>query len=227
MQPHLVHQLVHDKGGAGHIAAVLHKGDEEIQNQDVGQENEHRAHAGDDAVADEALQRSVAHDASHHVAQPAEQRLQPIHRVLPHGEGAEEGDEHHHEEDRIAQPTVRHHGVNLVRQVVQRTLLVALVAFGQCTAHESVFGVGDGALDVLVRMGLARMGFTHMLRVIHRMAVVFQVLVGNLVAHLRHAAVRVALLHILFQLLVVLQQFDGQEAGGKRVAEAVFVELGT
>ena len=41
----------------------------------------------------------------------------------------------------------------------------------------------------------------------------FLELVGNLVAHFDDAAIGVALVGVLLQLLVVLQQFDGQKAG--------------
>ena len=50
----MVHQFVHDEGGTSHIAAVLHKGDEKIQYQDVGKEDDDASHTADDTIDQEA-----------------------------------------------------------------------------------------------------------------------------------------------------------------------------
>ena len=46
------HDVVHDKGHAGHVPAVLQYGQRQEQDEDVGQEGQDAAHAGDDAVHD-------------------------------------------------------------------------------------------------------------------------------------------------------------------------------
>ena len=61
MQTHLMHQLVHDKGCSCHIARVLHQRDEEIENQDLWQEDNHRAHTAYDAIDEHCLQRTFGH----------------------------------------------------------------------------------------------------------------------------------------------------------------------
>ena len=108
---------------------------------------------------------------------------------------------------------------------MQGAFLVFDIAFGQGTAHEGIFGVGDGGFDVLM-VGLDGylMAFADVL--VHQSpTAVAPEVVGNLVTHFQHTAVGVALLDVLLQLVVVLQQFDAQEAGADMVAEAVFVQL--
>jgi len=48
------HDLVHQEGGPGHVAGVLQHDDEEEQDQDLGQEDQHAADPGDDAVHHQA-----------------------------------------------------------------------------------------------------------------------------------------------------------------------------
>ena len=36
VQPHLVHHLIHDESRPRHITRIFHKGDEQIENDDVG-----------------------------------------------------------------------------------------------------------------------------------------------------------------------------------------------
>ena len=52
-ETHLAQQLVHDKGNAGHVAAVLQHAEEEEQGDDHGQEHQYGAHTAEDAVYDE------------------------------------------------------------------------------------------------------------------------------------------------------------------------------
>ena len=49
-RPMLPQQLVHHKSHAGHIAGILQQGKEEEQGHDDGQEAQHTAHTGKDAV---------------------------------------------------------------------------------------------------------------------------------------------------------------------------------
>ena len=104
-------------------------------------------------------------------------------------------------------------GIDAVGVLVECALLVLGVAFGQCAAHKGILGVGDGALDVLrLLFHCHLMAFAYVF--VHKSASnLFLELVGNLIAHFDDAAVGVALVGVLLQLLVVLQQFDGQKAG--------------
>ncbi len=52
-------QLVHHEGHAGHVAAVLHQGQEEEQRHDDGQKAQHAAHAGEDAADDQTVDGGV------------------------------------------------------------------------------------------------------------------------------------------------------------------------
>ena len=52
-------QLIHDEGDAGHVAGVLENGQEEEEHHNDRQEAEHTAHAGENAVDDEAMYNRV------------------------------------------------------------------------------------------------------------------------------------------------------------------------
>ena len=55
-QAELPENPVHDKGDPGHVAAGLQEGQEEEQDQNLGDEAQHSANTGDNAVQDETLQ---------------------------------------------------------------------------------------------------------------------------------------------------------------------------
>ena len=97
-QPEPAQGPVHDKCRPGHIARVLQKGQKQEQQGDLGQEGEHTAHAGDDAVAGQG-DEDVGHP------QPLQSWGQPLGKSVhgrphpvgqPGAEGAE-GDHKHHQ----------------------------------------------------------------------------------------------------------------------------------
>ena len=55
----LPQQLIHHEGHPGHVAGVLQDGEEEEQHHDDGQEAQHAAHPGEDAVDDQAVDHRV------------------------------------------------------------------------------------------------------------------------------------------------------------------------
>ena len=50
VEPHLVHELIHDEGCARHISRILHQRDEEIENKNLWQEDDDRPHATDYSI---------------------------------------------------------------------------------------------------------------------------------------------------------------------------------
>ncbi len=54
VQPHQVHEAVHDIGAAGHIARVLQQGQHGEKDDQDGQESDHRAHTAEDAIHHQA-----------------------------------------------------------------------------------------------------------------------------------------------------------------------------
>ena len=53
---------VHNEGDTGHVAAVLQNGQEEEQQQHLGHEAQHSAHAGDNTIQDKSGQQLIAVD---------------------------------------------------------------------------------------------------------------------------------------------------------------------
>ena len=82
VQPHLVHQAVHDERRPRHVARVLHERDEGVENQYLWQEDYHRPHAAYYSVDNHVLQHSVGHVVCNHVAQESHAGLYPVHRIL-------------------------------------------------------------------------------------------------------------------------------------------------
>ena len=149
METDAVHQLVHDEGGAGHVATVFHQRDEQVQDQDVRQEHEHAAHSADDPVHHEVFQPSVLHVGGDEIAEFPHEPVNPVHRVLAQGEGGPEHQPQQEDENRKSQPAVRHDGVDPVGQgPAGPLLLVAVIGLGQGALDEGVFGVHDGGFGI-------------------------------------------------------------------------------
>ena len=81
MKSHLVHELIHDECGTCHIAGVLHNRDEEIEDKNLWQEHDDRAHTTDDTVYKHCLDGSLWHQASDGIAQHAHKRVDPVHGI--------------------------------------------------------------------------------------------------------------------------------------------------
>ena len=59
MEPHLVHELVHDKRRARHVARILHETDEEIEDEDLGKEHYHGSHTTQDTIHQQGFHGAV------------------------------------------------------------------------------------------------------------------------------------------------------------------------
>ena len=195
VQANLMHQFIHDERRAGHVPAVLHDGYKEVQDHDVGQEHQHAAHAGNDAVHQEVPEPAVGQQAADPFAQPRHAGVDPVHRVLPHGEGGPENKPQQHQENRESRPLVGDNGVDTVCNGAPRAFfLVALVSLRQGALDEGVFGVYDSAFRIGVQEFLDAGLFF--------LAYLLQGL------ELRNIGQN------LFYILVRFQEFDGQIAGG-------------
>ncbi len=108
------HQLVHEVGRAGHVAAVFEDGDEKEEGEDLREKDEHAADSGDDAVGEHRPHQSFGDETRH---QAAEQAVEPF-----DGRGGGTGDkedglkhhEHDRKEDERAENAVREPAVNAV-----------------------------------------------------------------------------------------------------------------
>ena len=102
-QAQLAHDPLHHIGHPGHIAAVLQQGQAEEQDQDVGQEGDDGAHAGDDAVHHQGGEHVPGVEAASAASAPSESQPISSSRValepVPDGEGEEEDDRHDAQED--------------------------------------------------------------------------------------------------------------------------------
>ncbi len=149
MQSHPVHHLVHDEGRAGHIARVLHEGDEEVEDDDVGQEDDHASHAADDAIHDQVLERSLRHVASEEVSQLCHQPFDPPHGVAAQTEGGLEHHPEEEEEERESKIFVCDQGVNQLRAIGDEGLLTECLF--QSSRNKTVAGVGEGRFGILAQ----------------------------------------------------------------------------
>ena len=145
MEADPVHELVHDEGRPGHVPAVLHQGDEQVQDHDVRKEHQDTAHTGDDAVHDEVLEPALLHEGAHELAELRDEPVDPVHRILADGEGGPEGKPQEEKEDRESQPLVRDDGINLVRQGASGPfLLIFFIGLRQGALDEGVLGIDNG-----------------------------------------------------------------------------------
>ena len=153
---------VHNEGNPGHVADVLQNGQHQEEHQHLGHEAQHRAHARQSAVADQAGQDFIDAPALQGGPGDFHQPGGAQHVVGPVGEEGAEGThgdpvhrEHHHGEDGQGQDAVGDDLVDLVRG--REAVLLPLLL--DCLAHQTVDVriplVGDDALGVIVQLLLA------------------------------------------------------------------------
>ena len=106
MQPHFMHNLIHNESSTCHIARVFHQGNKEIEQQNIRQENNDTAHTSDNTIHQKVLQRSFGHVVAYQVAQFAYQPFNPLHRIVAQHKGAFEHQIKEKEENGITPYTV-------------------------------------------------------------------------------------------------------------------------
>ena len=153
-----MHHAVHDKGRAGQVARILHERDEQVEDHDVGQEDDHGAHAAYDAVHQQVAQRSGGHHVVDRAADPSHQRVDPLLRIGSEAERAPEHEPHQEEEDRESPQLMRHEGVDQRRG---RSLLALARSEGlpERALYESVFLIGDRRFDIFAQRFADALGF--------------------------------------------------------------------
>ena len=112
MQSRPAHDAVHQEGRARHVAHVFQQQNEQEQDQDLRQEHDHAADAGDDAVLDEALQQAGRQRVMRQRAEHVESSRDQIHHRLGPGKHRLEHHEQHAEQDREAVDWMQQHGVH-------------------------------------------------------------------------------------------------------------------
>ena len=169
-QAETAEDTVHDEGDTGHIAHILQDGQQEEQDQHLGNEAQNCADTGNDAVHDQAVQPACHADALQEAAQRARHDLTKQDVVGPvggkrtdgpaavgnggtHGQGVHQ--EHDQREDGQSQDAVGDDLVDLIGngQVLDAGLL--LDGLIDDTVDVCVTLVGDDALGVIVHLSLA------------------------------------------------------------------------
>ena len=168
-QTEAAEDTVHDEGDTGHVD-ILEDGQQEEQNEHLGNEAQNRADTGDDAVHDQAVQPASNTDALQQAAEGIRDDLTEQNIVRPVGGKGADADAavrnggahrdgvhqpHDEREDRQSQDTVRDELVDLIgdSQVLGAGLL--LDGLVNDAVDVSVALVGDDALGVIVHFLLA------------------------------------------------------------------------
>ena len=158
VEPHLVHEAVHDEGGPGHISRIFHETDEEEENEDVGQKDNHSAHTADDAVGYQVLERAVVHQAADEAAELRHGAFDHVHRVLAQIERALEHQPDEEKEQRDAHEAVGQDAVDALRAARARVGAGGRrVGLFERAGDEAVARVGEERFEVGVEdFGKAR-----------------------------------------------------------------------
>ena len=82
MQPHLVHHLVHDESRSCHVTRIFHKCDEQVENDDVGQKNDHPSHPADNTFDKKVFQRTVCHVRTNEISCCSHQPFNTLHGIF-------------------------------------------------------------------------------------------------------------------------------------------------
>jgi len=141
-QSHPSHEPVEHEGGARQIARILERQDEEEQDQDLRQEHEHAAGAGDDAIEQQAAERSLRQHTAERGVEPLNAGVDQVLRCLGPAEHRLEHEKQHHREQRGTCDGVEHHGVE-ARQHPQPGRH-AIAGFVQHAAHFALRGLDVG-----------------------------------------------------------------------------------
>ncbi len=199
VKPHFMHQAIHDKCRTRHVAGVFHERYKEIENEDLRQKNNHRPHTTKYAIYKHGLDRAGRQISAHSVAQPAHERLYPVHGIGSERESGKKHDAKHKKKNGKPHNPMGQYAVEQVSDFIGIFLdACMIVGLFECTVDESILGIHYQRLGV-------RFGFLH---------------------HTRRGFVTMAEngvsisegTYIVFNLLVVFQQFYGQVSGGKPFA---------
>ena len=151
VQPYFMHKLVHNESGPCHISRILHKGDEQIQDQNIGQEDYDTARSSDDSVYNQVFQRSVAHHCGDSVTQCPHNGFQPCLRICPQCICGVKHQPHEQKEYRETEDFVSY---NRIYNLAAFVLLFDPGYEGllQRSRDKTVFLIGYGAFRILTQL---------------------------------------------------------------------------
>ncbi len=144
-----MHQLIHDERRTGHIAGVLHKGNEQIEDYNVGQKDDDAAHAAHNAIHDQCFQGAFRHVAPDQVSQAGHKPFDPLHGVVSQAKGCLKHDPEEEEKKWKSQIFIRDNGI-------QQFCFVGKMNFsGECLfqppGNESVTGICECRLRIFAQ----------------------------------------------------------------------------
>ena len=196
-----MHELIHDKGGARHIARILHQRDEEIEDQNLRQEDNDRAYTAYDTIYQHGLERTIGHRRTYLIAYPRYKFLNPVHGILAQRKGGFEHDVEHEEENGESEVFMREDAVDQMGGTIGVFFGARLVfSFFQRTMNKAVLGVHDSRLGIV-----ARFFFYTGRSLVARMGELVEVLHALFASHV--------MTQIIEHLTIVLEQLQCQEAG--------------
>ena len=148
VQPHPVHQLVHNERRPCHISGILQKGNEKIEEKYIGKEHKHTSDSPYYPVHHHVLPPAGRHIGSDKLPELLHQPLYPLHRIVPESECELEHKIQKDEKYREGQPFVRDHCIYPVRKAPAAFLLrrSRLPCLFQRTGYERIFGIQYGGL---------------------------------------------------------------------------------
>ena len=122
-EPDAGHRAVDHERGAGHVADVFEQVEHREQQDDLGQEDDDRAHPGHQAVGQEVGQPGGGDAEAHVLREHAHHLVDPVHRGGRPGKDELEEADHHRGEQERARDRVQHDPVDRLRGgVVARPL---------------------------------------------------------------------------------------------------------
>ena len=136
MQTYLVHKSIHNERCTSQIARVLHKGDKEVQNHNVGQKHYDTAHTTDDSVADHIFEYAVGQPMLKRRAEECYALLNPLLRIGSQAEGAVEHQPHHKYKYRVAEYAVSYDSVDGFCNIFE-SIVSSGVCFEQCAGNKT------------------------------------------------------------------------------------------
>ena len=119
MKSNAAHQAIHQKGGARHVACVFEQANEEEQETNLRQENQNGAYAGDDAIDQQALQRSSREQMRNQLAEQVHALADLVHRPASKGEDALEHQGHDRQKNEHTPNAVSENAVEFVAEGVR------------------------------------------------------------------------------------------------------------
>ena len=124
-QPDAAHHPVEQVGGARQVAAFLESQDEQEQKQDLWQEHQHAARAGDHAVHQQAAQRALRQHDEQPLARARHAGIDQLHRQRCPAEHGLEHCEQQRRQHREAGDRMQHHGIEPCQGALAGRLAVA------------------------------------------------------------------------------------------------------